>query len=375
MKELVLKTKLCEALNIVYPIMCAGMGQVIEGRTVTTGRLAGEVSKAGGLGVIGASALTGPELREQIRELKSITDKPFGVDIMFPALATYEGSISDIKASLPKEHLDFVEELKKDFGIPDIKAPEIDMFLHETSREQFEVTLEEKVPILACGLGTPEWVVARAHQQGMTVMSLVGNVRDARRVAERKVDIILAQGYEAGGHTGKIANFVLIPEVVDAVYPIPVVAAGGIVDGRGVAASFALGALGVWIGTAFLATEESGLPHAHKLRILEATSKDAQITRAVTGKTTRDLTSPILEAWDKASISPLPMPHQSALMMDLIYGIEEAQKWELSIIPAGQGVGEIKEIKPAGQLVKEIVEGAIRILAKKLLAEVTAKGS
>jgi NAD(P)H-dependent flavin oxidoreductase YrpB (nitropropane dioxygenase family) len=231
-------------------------------------------------------------------------------------------------------------------------------------RAQVQVALDERVPVFAAGLGDPSWVVPLARERGMKTIGLAGAVRNAIRHAQVGVDIIVAQGHEAGGHTGKIANFPLIPQVVDAVRPQPVLAAGGIADGRGVAAALALGAVGVWIGTAFLVADECDIPDKNKERILLAASEDFVVSRSFTGKTARGCRNPIVQAWEESGLTPLPMPLQGVLMGDLVEAAIRAGRDELLHNPSGQIGGMLTERKPAARIMAELVEGTIEVLAK-----------
>ena len=192
------------------------------------------------------------------------------------------------------------------------------------------MVLDEKVPVFAAALGDPSWVVPEARALDITIMGLAGTVRHALRQVQAGVDIVVAQGYEAGGHTGRIANFPLIPQVVDEVKPVPVIAAGGIADGRGVAAALALGAVGVWIGTAFLVAEESLIPDQHQQEILGGNTQDFIITRAYTGKTARDYKNVVIDAWETSGLDPLPMPLQQVLMEDFVEAATLAERHDLT---------------------------------------------
>ncbi len=212
-----LRTSICETLGIEYPIIQAGMGFIARGE------LAAAVSEAGGLGVIGSASLSPDELRAEIRKVRTQTDRPFGVDILF---ATTRNPAADVVTGR----------------------------LAHGVQAHVDVVFEEKVPVLASGLGDPGPVVDQAHDLGMTVIALVGNTKNARRVEASGVDIVVAQGYDGGGHTGRVGTLSLLPAVLDAV-DVPVLAAGGIGDGRGIAAVLAMGGVGVWMGTRFVASE------------------------------------------------------------------------------------------------------------------------
>jgi NAD(P)H-dependent flavin oxidoreductase YrpB (nitropropane dioxygenase family) len=381
-------------LSIAYPIILAGMGGV-AGPTLTAA-----VSNAGGLGVLGAAGLNADQLRDWIRKTKELTDKPFGVDLLIPQIdmppISGKFSIGDLRAFLPAEDLAFVDKLKKEIGIPDVEIPPLEVqsdFL-SGGKSLVDAILEERVAVFASGLGNPESIVPRAHAQGMKVIGLVGNVKNARRVADAGADIIVAQGHEAGGHTGRIGTMALVPQVIDAVHPLPVVAAGGIGDGRGLVASLAMGACGVWVGSAFLLADEACIdppkdwvtnvgvdPYAlepweiedWKEGIIAATEEDTRVTRIYTGKTARFLRNKFIEAWDKAGGKALPMPLQTLLICEAELGLRKAHMTDYTSKFGGQIVGMLKERKRAKQIVDDMVEVAIVILKEKLPAEVTAK--
>jgi NAD(P)H-dependent flavin oxidoreductase YrpB (nitropropane dioxygenase family) len=239
-------------------------------------------------------------------------------------------------------------------------------------QDQIEVIFAERVAVFASGLGNPAPYVQRAHAAGIRVIALVGNVKNARRVAEGGADIVVAQGTEAGGHTGRIGTLALVPQVVDAVAPTPVVAAGGIGDGRGLAAALALGAEGVWCGTAFLATQEANIYDWQKRRIVAASEEDTRITRLYSGKTMRNVTNPLIEAWEATGVKALPMGLQGLLIADLIAGIRRSGQDELLMNAAGQVAGLITELRTAAEVVDAIVDGAVRVLTGDLPERVTA---
>jgi NAD(P)H-dependent flavin oxidoreductase YrpB (nitropropane dioxygenase family) len=363
MAKAVLRTALCEILGIEYPIMLAGMGS--WGRA-TPPRLVAAVSEAGGLGVLGGSNLSPQEVRRRIREVRTLTSKPFGVDLLLPTnLAQSETTRSAVREELHRDHpqhVAFVRDLMHQFDLPEVGMEDEIVISPKLIQEQVQVVLEERVPVFASGLGDPAWMVPQAHEQGMKVMGLIGNVRNAQRQVAAGVDIIVAQGHEAGGHTGRIASFPLIPQVVDAVSPTPVAAAGGIADGRGVAAALALGAVGAWIGTAFLVAEESNIPDDNKAQILQAHSQQFVVSRSFTGKTSRNYRSAVLEAWEQSDLEPLPMPHQRVLMEDFFEAAERAGRYDLYSNPAGQIGGMLTARKPAAQIVTELVEGAVAVM-------------
>jgi len=380
MAKRTLHTKLCDLLGIEYPIILAGMN-FIAGPKLTAA-----VSNAGGLGVLGATGLPSERLRDWIRETKSLTDKPFGVDLLLPAMPQ-SGRTEAFTLELPAEHITFVNELKKKLGVPDVKIARegnLSLTIDELSKA-VRVILEEGVAVFAAGLGTPEWVIPEMHARGIKVISLVGNVKNARRVAERGADIVVAQGHEAGGHTGRIGTLALVPQVVDAIHPVPVVAAGGIGDGRGLVATLALGAVGAWVGSAFIPTTEACVDYIDlgyfdeatadnwKQKMLEATEEDTVVSRTYTGKTARTLKNRLTEVWAESGMSYLPMPLQGLLIADLQAGARQAGMRDLYHYFAGQITGMLKETKTAQQVLEEMVAQASQILQSGLSVEVATR--
>jgi NAD(P)H-dependent flavin oxidoreductase YrpB (nitropropane dioxygenase family) len=328
-----LTTKLCTLFGIEYPIILAGMGDVTKDYTVSNGILCAAVSNAGGLGMIGGGTMSAAQLRHEIREAKSRTGKPFGVDLIFPAGPAIEGTISEIRANLPGELTSFVEDWYDQYNVPHEKGPEVKIFDESLAKDQWEVVIDEGINIVALGLGTPDWIIPEAHSRQMKVMCLVGNVRQASRLAGMGADVIIAQGHEAGGHTGRIGLMSLLPAVLAAVNPVPVVAAGGLVLGSQLAAALVMGASGIWVGTAFEATTESPITESGKKKLLEANEETAVISKIYTGKTARTLRNPFTESWEKGSMRTLPMPYQNYLVRDFFYSLEK-NKPELGVVGA-----------------------------------------
>lgn len=353
-----LRTPLCDLLEIEYPIVLAGMGSWGMG---TPPDLVAAVSEAGGLGVLGCSNLPAPEIERRIAAVRAKTDKPFGVDLLLPAsLAEASGSRAavrqDIRDNHP-EHWAFLEELHRRFEIPERPFQGDHVISTKLIQEQIEATLNARVAVFAAGLGDPAIVVPQAREVGMKVMGVAGSPRNAARQVKAGVDAIVAQGTEGGGHTGAVANFALLPQAVDAAGDIPVLAAGGIVDGRGVAAGLALGAQGAWIGTAFLVADEGGLPDDLKDQIVEASTGDMRISPYWTGKTVRAVRNPVAQAWDESGLKALPTPHQRVLMEDFKEAAMAAGRPDLTMNAGGQGAGMIHKRRPAAEIFAEIVEG------------------
>jgi len=328
------------------------------------------VSRAGGFGVLGALAFTPEQLEIELRWIDDHVDgKPYGVDVVMPA--SYEGAGlaggGDLEAQLeemvPEEHRRFVEETLDRLGVPPLPSgvgqpQHLLGWTDATARPQVAVALSHPISLLANALGPPpEDVVDEAHAHGVKVAALASSAHHARKQVEVGVDIVVAQGTEAGGHTGEIASLVLWPEVVDAIAPAPVLAAGGIGRGSQIAAALALGAEGVWTGSVWLTVAESDLLPLTIENLLEATSRDTVRSRAMTGKPARQLRTPWTEAWD-APDSPgaLPMPLQFMLTAEAQARISRAQKKELMGFPVGQIVGQMNEVKPVRDVIYEMVE-------------------
>ena len=383
MTSSILRTKICDILGIEYPILLAGMGPTAGGGkgSAATAELVAAVSNAGGLGVLGGAGFGPDALRAEIRRIRSLTDRPFGVDLLFPSNTVRVGGdggdggsgATDWRSQIPQEYWDALARIKAELGIPEVRQERPPGARGWRVEDQVDVVIGERVPVLASGLGNPAPFVPRCHELGMKIIALVGNTKNAKRVAAGGVDIVVAQGTEAGGHTGRVGTLALVPQVVDAVTPVPVVAAGGIAEGRGIVAALALGAHGVWCGTAFLATHEANIFDWQKQRILAATEEDTTVTRLYSGKTMRNITNPLIQAWEASGIKALPMGMQGLLISDLIAGARAADKDELLMNAAGQAAGMISTLRPAAEVVREMVEGAVRVLTADLPAAVRAE--
>lgn len=311
-----LRTPLCDRLGIKYPILLAGMGGV------SLHKLVAAVSNAGGLGVIGGATLDADRLRDEIRKTRELTDKPFAVDLLAP--------------------------------IPDMIRP------------QMQVVFDEQVKVFVAGLAVPQEFIVEMHERGMVVIVMIGKVRHAMKAERSGADMVAAQGTEAGGHTGEIGALALVPQVVDAV-GIPVLAAGGIADGRGLVAALALGAQGAVIGTRFIATPEAQAAPGYQQAILQSGEADTIRTRCYTGKPARTIRNPYNESWESRRDDIKPFPYQAAYsfqqgVMDYMGMAGDADP-ERCFMPAGQGMGLIRSIKPAAELLADIVAEAEAVLA------------
>lgn len=384
MSRPVLRTSLCDMLGIEYPIVLAGMGPVAGGIAgpVATAPLVAAVSNAGGLGVLGGAGFSPEKLREEINKVRSMTNKPFGVDLLLPS--NFMGGAAS--GEMPRDPRDLipaatragVRKLAEDLGVEwhELPPPEESALPRHAgggmSDGQMEIVIEEKVAVFASGLGNPAPWVERLKANGTKILSLVGNVKNAKRVADAGADFVVAQGTEAGGHTGRIATLALVPQVIDAVYPTPVIAAGGIADGRGVAAVLAMGAVGVWCGTAFLVADEANQPQMQKERVLAAGDEDTKITKLYSGKTMRNINNPLIEAWEASGLQPMPMGLQGILIQDLVHSLRKAGREDLLMNAAGQASGLLTKTRPAAAILHDMVAGAAEILGRKLPQTVTA---
>jgi len=384
MAKRVLRTKLCDMLGIEYPILSAGMGPTLIGeKTGAPVELVVAVSEAGGLGVLGGSGYTVDELQQAIREIKKQTDKPYGVDLLLPKYLDLKGGIggtdaaelplSEVLKTIPQAHQEWIHKIRKEMKIPDVQI----MIRRNTTtmlpKESIRVCIEERVPLFCAGLGNPGFMVADAHAAGMKVLGITGNAKNAKRMADSGIDLLVAQGHEGGGHTGRIGTMVLVPAAIDAANPVPVLAAGGIGDGRGLAAALAMGCVGVWVGTRFLATNEGGALDVNKQKILQSTDEGTRVSTAYTGKTLRASYNQFHDLWENSGLEPLPFPTQVLISSALLASFIEAGKTDFVGGLAGQVSGIIKEIKPAARVLDEMVEHAVDILTRKLPESVIAK--
>lgn len=382
MGKRVLRTKMCEMLGIEYPVLSAGMGPNLLGEeTGAPVDLVVAVSEAGGLGVLGASGYSIDEMRDAIREIKSRTDKPFGVDLLLPKNLTElpdtgapgQVPLEELLKNLPQSHQDFIAKVKADMNLPDV---EVMVNMNSTTmmpHEAAKVCIEEEIPLFCAGLGDPGFIVEDAHAAGIKVLAITGNIKNAKRMADSGIDLLVAQGHEAGGHTGRIGTMALVPGCIDAAYPVPVLAAGGIGDGRGLAGALAMGCVGVWVGTRFLATDEGGAPDAIKRHIVEATDEDTRVSTMFTGKTLRSIYSQFIAMWEESGLQPLPFPLQMLIASSLLGAFIKDNRDEYIGGFAGQISGIIKEIKPAAEVLADMVEEAADILSKKLPESVTVE--
>jgi NAD(P)H-dependent flavin oxidoreductase YrpB (nitropropane dioxygenase family) len=343
--------------------------------------VAAAVSKAGGLGVLGVAGHSMKNLAVELDWIeKEIGDKPYGVDLLLPSRfvgSDRRGGIGEeeLDKLIPEEHRRFVDRLLEEHGVPplppDVKLGREFQVGYEQQREVIEYVFSRNISLIASALGPPpSWMIEQGRAHGVLVAALAGTVEHAKRHVEAGVDIVVAQGYEAGGHTGLVSTMVLVPEVVDAVAPIPVLAAGGIGRGRQIAAALALGAQGVWCGSIWLTTEEAETHPVVKEKFLKATSSDTVRSRSLTGKPARQLRSAWTDAWeDPKNPQPLPMPLQPRLVREAQTRIQRtAHKSpgarDLANYFVGQIVGSMNEVKSVRQVMQELAEEYVDTMAR-----------
>ncbi len=354
-----MRTSICEKLGIEYPIV---------GFTPSE-HVAAAISRAGGLGVLGCVRFNDPaELSDVLDWLEENTDgKPYGIDVVMPSTAPTEGSVGDLSGLVPQRHRDWVDRTLTSLGVPPLPDGEADGdgvlgWLHSVARAHVDIALAHRPALIANALGSPpKDVIDRAHAQGIQVAALAGRADHARRQVADGVDIVVAQGYEAGGHTGEIATMVLLPEVVDAVGDqVPVLGAGGIGCGRQAAAALALGASGVWMGSAWLIAEEYTLggqgQTSVRRALLGATSADTVRSRIYSGKPARLVKSRWTQAWAAPDApEPLPMPLQNLLVGAAHRRIAAADDPEVVAMPVGQVVGRMNTVRPVAEIMADLV--------------------
>jgi len=323
-------------------------------------------SRAGGVGIWGCTRNTPEEIEEGVTRMQdALGDLPWGVDLVIPAGMPETNDRAAIEAQLPPDHVAFVDGMRERHGVPDDGLPGLrSRFVRseETARDQLAVVMDHRIPLLALGVGSPTWAVEQAHEQGSSIVSLVGRPSHAEMAIRAGADILVAQGTDSGGHTGPIGTFTLVPLVVEAAEGRPVLAAGGVATGRHVAAAMALGADGVWIGTALLASVENDPSPVLLDKLLAAGPTDAVISRSVSGKTFRMLRSAWSDEWSAdGAPEPLKMPHQDILIGDLLGQVHRHQVVSLVHEGAGQGVVHLREQETVAAVIDRLVAEAERV--------------
>ncbi|MDQ0217821.1 nitronate monooxygenase [Peribacillus cavernae] len=352
-----LQTDLCDKLQITHPIIQAGMAG-----GPTTVDLVVSVSEAGGLGSFGASYMTPDAIRQAIRETKERTAKPFAVNLFCTDMKdSFEGA---------DESQQVLDELRNELGIERSgkRVETKDLF-----NQQFQVLIEEKVPVISTAFGVlPPDKTEVAKQHNMKITAMVTTVDEAKLAEKSGADIIIAQGSDAGGHRGtfhldthqngaNIGTFSLVPQVVDAV-SLPVVAAGGIMDGRGLVAALALGASGIQMGTAFLPAIESGAHRVFKEALLKSTEESTVVTKVFSGRPARGIKNRFVQYFDERGVSPAAFPTQNSMTSDIRKEAAKQNNPEFMSLWAGQATRLLRKDASAGRLIQSIIEEAEQLL-------------
>lgn len=362
-----MRTGICDTFGIEFPIFAFS-----HCRDVVAA-----VSRAGGIGVLGALAFTPDQLDIELGWIDEHVDgKSYGVDVVMPA--SLAGSdVQKLEAMIPDGHRRWVEEVLERHGVPPLPEGEpkpegLLAWTHDKAKRQVEIALAHPIKLIANALGTPPTdVIEQAHDAGVLVAALVGNAHQAKAQVAAGVDVVVAQGTEAGGHTGEIATMVLVPEVVEAVRPVPVLAAGGIGSGRQMAAAMTLGAEGVWTGSIWLTVREADTNPVVVDKLLKAGSRDTVRSRAWTGKPARLLKTAWTEAWDSSdSPGALPMPLQFMLNADAMsrmhrYAhVEASGAKDLVGMPVGQIVGRMNSVRSARDVIYDLVTEFVETVSR-----------
>ncbi len=359
-----MKSPICDMLGIEFPLFAFS-----HCRDVVAA-----VSRAGGFGVFGATAHTPESVHRELKWIdEHIGGKPYGIDVLVPDNMATAGekdvTYNSLKARVPQRHRDFAAGLLAEAGV-DLVVDEVSdsrpqPFDKDNALRVLDAAFEHPIRLIANALGVPPpEMIAMGRKHGVPVAALVGAKEHAVRQVNAGVDILVVQGTEAGGHCGEVTTMVLVPEVLKAIKPIrdvPVLAAGGIMNGRQMAACLAMGAAGVWTGSVWLATVESETSEIFREKMIEASSRDAIRVRSRTGKPARQLRSTWTEAWERGPDSPgaLPMPLMSLVSGDALRSVDRAaaagnpKAREMVTYFVGQGVGLIDGVRSAGQVVQE----------------------
>jgi NAD(P)H-dependent flavin oxidoreductase YrpB (nitropropane dioxygenase family) len=357
-----MKTDLCDRLGIEFPIFA-----FTHCRDVVAA-----VSQTGGFGVLGAVGFSPEQLAIELEWIDAhVGDKPYGVDIVIPG--KYEGMgemdpaklEAELKKMIPLQHREFCAKILADHGVPELPSDEprrheLLGWTQATATPQVEVALRHpKVKLIANALGTPpKEVIDQIHSAGRLVAALCGSAYQGKKHVAAGVDIIIAQGTEGGGHTGEIGSMVLWPEVIDAVAPVPVLAAGGIGHGRQIAAALAMGAQGVWTGSIWLSVEEAEASPSQLESYFQATSKDTVRSRSWTGKPARMLRNDWTEAWEQPGAPKyLGMPLQGMLVSEAMARVHRYPKaaQKVAFNPVGQIVGSMNEQRQTREVIYDLV--------------------
>jgi len=343
-----LNTTVCERFGARLPIF--GFSHSLD--------VVAAVSEAGGIGVWGATRNTPEEIEAGLTGLADrLQGRPFGVDLVLPQGMPESDDRAVMESVIPDEHRRFVKGLRDKYGVPDDGLPGVrSRFVRseEMAARQFAAVVESPVPLLAMGVGSPAEKVTEAKERGKTVISLVGAPKHAERALAAGADLLVAQGYEAGAHTGDIGTYALVPQIVRLAGDVPVVVAGGVATGEHIAAALALGGTGVWMGTAWLFTREHGMDPIIRAKLEAAGSSDTVRSRADSGKTLRQIKTAWTREWEAdGAPTPLKMPHQDILVGDFLGSVERNKVEPLMKSEAGQSVAYFDQLTD----VRSVIDG------------------
>lgn len=346
-----MRTPICETLGIRHPIFAFSHSVDVVVA----------VAEAGGFPVLGLARELPDEIPQMIAQVeKRMRGRPYGIDLMLPSKVPQLASLEELKQSLPPRHVEFVQELRDRFGVkPPVKAS---FFTTQVRSEalfdaQIEAVLGSNARAIATAIGLRSDLIAEARRRDKLTFSLVGSVRHARKALDMGVEVLVAQGYDAGGHTGPVGTLSLVPQILEIAGDAPVLAAGGIATGAQVLGTIAMGAQGAWLGTLWLAARENHTPLGLLNRLIASTSEDTLITRAHSGKPCRVVRSEWIDAWDDPSApQPLGMPEQQVLTGDVFASIHEHDDPRLIYEAAGQSVFGIRGETTIAQQVAQLVE-------------------
>lgn len=348
-----LQTELCRRLDITYPVIQAGMAG-----GPTTAELVASVSRAGGLGTLGAAYMEPEAIRETVRTIRRLTDRPFGVNLFTADMTDDTSRVQEVQRML--------DPIRDELGI---KAGKKALYTPSKFTEQFQVLLEEGVPIISTAFGIlPDGAMREAKAAHRIVITMITTVEEAKLAEEKGCDIVVAQGSDAGGHRGtfdigrhpygaNVGTFSLVPQVADQVR-IPVVAAGGIMDGRGLVAALALGAQGVQMGTRFLTAAESGAHPAYRKALLASSEEDTVITKAFSGRPARGIRNAFIDYVESSGIEPLPFPTQNTATGDIRRAAAIQNDSRYLSLWAGQATRLLTDGERAEAIVEQVIKQA-----------------
>lgn len=356
------RTRACDIFGIEKPVF--GFSHSIA--------VTAAISNAGGLGVFGATMHEPDEIIEIARELRSLVGaRPFALDLLLPQSVGDDTDLTEARAKLPAEHRNFVQGIRDRYDVPASKQGSFytrNLRSQTLFAAQVEAALASEADVFAAAVGVPAEVIARARAAGKKTIALIGAPKHARRALEAGVDALVAQGYDAGAHTGTIGTFSLVPQIVDLARDVPVLAAGGVGCGRHLTASLAMGAQGVWMGTAWLVTNEHRTDPIVLEKLLAAKSEDTVISRSYSGKTLRMIRTAWSEEWERPDApTPLKMPQQQVLIGELLAAVREHRIAPLMWEAAGQSIAFFNEVASVADVMDRIIDEA-RTAARQLPA-------